>query len=132
MMRPPSDSPRTIFRLDSEGVYKIFLFMTAVSELQAIRSELLTTLDRVDALIGAAEPAAVAAEPDITALDRTKAIEWILKHNDGPMRPVEIWAELQRRGRKDASKMEVQVTTFDLWQRDRIGKISRGQYIAKS
>lgn len=48
------------------------------------------------------------------------------------MRPVEIWAELQRRGRKDDSKMEVQVTTFDLWQRDRIGKIGRGQYIAKS
>jgi len=27
--------------------------------------------------------------------------------------------------------MEVQVTTLDLWQRDRIAKLARGQYKAK-
>jgi hypothetical protein len=33
---------------------------------------------------------------------------------------------------RDDPKMEVQVTTFDLRQRGRIGKISRGQYVSKS
>jgi len=46
------------------------------------------------------------------------------------MRPIEIWARLREAGRDDP-KMEVQVTTFDLWQRDRIAKVARGQYKSK-
>jgi hypothetical protein len=65
---------------------------------------------------------------DITKLERAKAIEWVLEQSGDAMRPVEIWAELHRLGRDDP-KMEVQVTTFDLWQRRRIGKVGRGQYI---
>ncbi len=47
------------------------------------------------------------------------------------MRPVEIWAELRRLGRENDPKMEVQVTTYDLWRRGRIAKDGRGQYRAK-
>lgn len=104
--------------------------MTALSELQGIRSDLLAALGRVDNAIAAADPVPRRGI-DITGLERTKAIEWVLARKNGPMRPVEIWAELNRLGRNDP-KMEVQVTTFDLWHRDRIGKIGRGQYITKS
>src|SRR5690348_16278648 len=104
--------------------------MTSLAELQGIRSDLLAVLDRVDSAIAAAGPVLDFAV-DITGLERTKAIEWVLDQRGEVMRPVEIWAELTRLGRNDP-KMEVQVTTFDLWQRGRIGKIGRGQYIAKS
>ena len=103
--------------------------MIPTAELQGIRSGLLALLDRVDNLIVAASPAP-ASEFDITGIERTKAIEWVLGSHEGAMRPVEIWAELIRLGRNDP-KMEVQVTTFDLWQRGRIGKVSRGQYVAQ-
>jgi hypothetical protein len=81
-------------------------------------------------VIAATKPA-LDSPVDITRLERTKAIEWVLENNDGAMRPVEIWAEFIRLGRNDP-KIEVQVTTFDLWQRDRIGKLGRGQYVSKS
>jgi hypothetical protein len=64
-------------------------------------------------------------------MDRTKAIEAVLARNGTPMRPIEIWAELRRVGRDDDPKMEVQVTTYDLWKRGRIEKVSRGQYKSK-
>jgi hypothetical protein len=89
---------------------------------------LLTALGRVDRLLHAGLPAESEPSGDITRLERTKAIEWVLERNGMAMRPVEIWAELNRLGRGDP-KMEVQVTTFDLWKRDRIGKVGRGQYV---
>lgn len=101
------------------------------SELRAIRSGLMDALKRVDGLIEASTPTAAPAQVDVLTLDRTKAIEWVLEQSGKVMRPVDIWAELQRLGRNDP-KMEVQVTTYDLWHRKRIDKIGRGQYIAKS
>jgi hypothetical protein len=65
----------------------------------------------------------------VTALPRTKAIEWILEHRGEPMRPVQIWSALRELGRDDP-KTEIQVTTYDLWQRGRIGKVDRGLYRA--
>ena len=47
------------------------------------------------------------------------------------MRPVEIWADLQTSGRRSDPKMEVQVTTYDLWKRGRIDKVGRGLYTTK-
>lgn len=105
--------------------------MTTAADLRAIRADLLAALERVDGLITAAQETAPATQPAVTDLPRTKAIEWVLDHRDEAMRPVEIWAELRTLGRDDP-KMEIQVTTFDLWQRGRIGKIGRGQYIAKN
>lgn len=64
-----------------------------------------------------------------SVLPRTKAIEWVLQRRTEPMRPVESWAELQAFGRADP-KMEIQVTTYDLWERQRIGKVSRGLDVA--
>lgn len=104
--------------------------MTAVADLRAIRSDLLAALERVDGLIRAADDRVPGPPPAVIDLPRTKAIEWVLARSDEAMRPVEIWAELRALGRDDP-KMEIQVTTFDLWQRGRIGKIGRGQYIAK-
>lgn len=103
--------------------------MEPVTELQALRAQLAAALERVDALLLAEAPSKIKTSFDVTAIDRTKAIEWVLEQSGEAMRPVEIWAELQRLGRNDP-KMEVQVTTFDLWQRQRIGKVGRGQYIA--
>lgn len=103
--------------------------MTDSAELRAIRSDLLAALGRVDGLISAAENDMPVREVVLTDLPRTKAIEWILSQSSEAMRPVEIWAKLRRLGRDDP-KMEIQVTTFDLWQRRRIGKVGRGQYIA--
>lgn len=76
-----------------------------------------------------ARPVGADDATDITGLERTNAIEWVLNNANGAMRPIEIWAELTRLGRNDP-KMEVQVTTFDPWERKRIGKLGRGQYIA--
>jgi len=55
---------------------------------------------------------------------RTVAIERVLRAHDGPVRPIEIWSALRCAGRNDP-KMEVQVTTFDLWERGRIGKVGQ-------
>lgn len=104
--------------------------MTLSGELLAVRSELEAAMTRIDRLILAADPTADEAHFDIVALPRTKAIEAVLANHDGPLRPVEIWAKLRETGRTDP-KMEVQVTTFDLWQRGRIDKVARGLYLMK-
>lgn len=101
---------------------------TLADDLKSLRSDLASILNRIDAFIaGICEPD---ADMDIKVvnLERTKAIEAVLAHNGGVMRPVEIWAELRRLGRENDPKMEVQVTTFDLWKRGRIDKVGRGQY----
>lgn len=101
-------------------------------EFLALRTDLQAALDRVDVLIEQSSRAGTdRAEPDLTQVARTVAIEWILQAHVGPMRPIEIWSALRSAGRSDP-KMEVQVTTFDLWERGRIGKVGRGQYVAES
>lgn len=107
--------------------------MSSTNELQAIRTGLIAALERVDGLLDAASSSRSRQAPkvDVVDLERTKAIEWVLNQRGEAMRPIEIWAELRRQGRDDP-KMEVQVTTFDLWRRDRIGKVGRGLYIAKA
>lgn len=104
--------------------------MTISHDLIAIRSDLAATLKRIDTVIaGLSEPH---DEPgfSVVDLDRTKAIEAVLARHGGAMRPVEIWAELRRLGRENDPKMEVQVTTYDLWRRGRIARVGRGQYRA--
>ena len=104
-------------------------FMTQIEDLRTIRTDLVSLLSRVDQLI----EVQVAGQPkpkiDITGLQRTKAIEWVLEDCGEVMRPIEIWRELQAHGRNDP-KMEVQVTTYDLAERRRIEKVGRGQYKA--
>ena len=107
------------------------MFMPTLAELRSIRSELAAALNRIDGLITTLSKGEPRAAPTVDGLDRTKAIEAVLAHNGGVMRPVEIWAELSRLGRDNDPKMEVQVTTFDLWKRGRINKVGRGQYTAK-
>lgn len=105
--------------------------MSDRDQLQAVRIDLIAALERVEGLLHAADNigSGQVRDVDIIGLDRTKAIEWVLNRRGEAMRPIEIWAELRRQGRDDP-KMEVQVTTFDLWKRDRIGKVGRGLYIA--
>lgn len=99
-----------------------------LADLKSLRSNLASTLKHIDVLIaGISEPDAE-TDASVLNLERTKAIEAVLAHNGGVMRPVEIWAELRRLGRENDPKMEVQVTTFDLWKRGRIDKVGRGQY----
>ena len=98
-------------------------------ELLAIRDALASAAERVDRLL-AARPTDSGLVKDLTGLYRTVAIERVLASSQGPMRPVEIWAELRRAGRSSDPKMEVQVTTYDLWKRGRIGKLGRGAYVA--
>lgn len=99
-----------------------------VVELRSIRDDLAAVLGRVDALIADLEPAVSERDGQhVVALPRTRAIEWVLTRRGEGMRPVEIWAELRALGRDDP-KMEVQVTTYDLWQRGRIEKVDRGVY----
>jgi hypothetical protein len=82
----------------------------------------------VDALIADLEPPADHRDgQEVVALPRTRAIEWVLSRRGEGMRPVQIWAELRALGRDDP-KMEVQVTTYDLWQRGRIERLDRGVY----
>ncbi len=104
--------------------------MTPDHELRAIRSDLITLVHRVDSLIEAADKSKSSKKVDLINMQRTKAIEWVLEHNGGIMRPIQIWSALVAAGRDDP-KMEVQVTTFDLWQRGRIAKEGRGQYRTK-
>lgn len=102
-----------------------------VDELRTLRAELSGTLDRLDRLIqkhNSGEPPDVAAA-GFHDLPRTLAIEAVLGQSDHALRPIEIWEALRDAGRNDP-KMEVQVTTFDLWQRGRIGKIGRGLYVS--
>jgi len=102
-----------------------------LEDLRCVRSDLLSTLERIDDMIASLAQAEAPPSLDVIGMERTKAIEAVLAHNGGVMRPVEIWAELRRLGRENDPKMEVQVTTFDLWQRGRIAKVGRGQYKAK-
>ena len=104
------------------------LIMTVLHELQTIRIDITAALTRVDDLLASMRqehPGAGSPSVDVTALPRTRAIEWALTQQVGPLRPVEIWAVLRAAGRDDP-KMEVQVTTYDLWQRGRIEKVERG------
>lgn len=101
-------------------------------DLLALRSDLAAALDRVDRLLSAGAVTPADDGVDLLRLDRTVAIETVLKRRGVAMRPVEIWADLQAAGRKSDPKMEVQVTTYDLWKRGRIDKIGRGQYKAKA
>lgn len=104
--------------------------MTHLDELRDIRSRLTEALTRIDALLEKEQRPEGRPLTNLPELERTKAIEWVLGNAHDPMRPVEIWAELQRHGRNDP-KMEVQVTTFDLWKRGRIGKLGRGLYVSE-
>lgn len=103
--------------------------MTA-DDLLAIRDALEGALRRANRLLQGAEPQGAPTPRPIVELPRTPAIEAVLRESGTAMRPVEIWAKLREAGRDDP-KMEVQVTTFDLWQRDRIAKLARGQYKTK-
>ena len=103
--------------------------VSTVDELIVLRSELNSATTRLDRLISSLQGDGLPAG-DLAGLPRTVAIERVLTSSERPMRPVEIWAELRRAGRIDDPKMEVQVTTYDLWQRGRIGKVGRGQYVA--
>lgn len=101
-------------------------------QLRALRKDVQNALTRIDSLIEAASEEAPLPDEavEVQALPRTKAIEWVLARSQGKsLRPIEIWAALHLMGRDDP-KMEVQVTTYDLWERGRVGKSGRGQYHA--
>jgi hypothetical protein len=99
-------------------------------DLLFLRDALEVALRRANRLLRAADAQAAQASSSIVELPRTQAIEAVLRESGQAMRPVEIWAKLHEAGRDDP-KMEVQVTTFDLWQRGRIAKLARGQYKSK-
>jgi hypothetical protein len=101
--------------------------MSPDTELRAIRSDLITLVRRVDSLIESANKSKPPTVLDLISMERTRAIEWVLEDNGGIMRPIQIWSALVAAGRNDP-KMEVQVTTFDLWKRGRIAKEGRGEY----
>ena len=106
--------------------------MTTTQDLLALRADLTSALNRVDQLLDASSPTRPDDHIDMLTLDRTVAIETVLRRRGTVMRPVEIWADLRDSGRRNDPKMEVQVTTYDLWQRGRIDRVGRGQYKAKS
>lgn len=91
-------------------------------QLSRLCADLTAMLDR-----GLAPQYTTADDKLLQALPRTQAIEAVLTRAGHPLRPVEIWQQLHDAGRDDP-KMEVQVTTFDLWKRGRIGKVGRGLY----
>jgi hypothetical protein len=99
------------------------------SELRALRHTLQQATARVDALVKSLDPTADDIDAEVRAMPRTRAIEHVLVTADGPMRPIEIWAELQRLGRDDP-KSEVSVTAYDLAERGRIERPSHGLYRA--
>ena len=105
--------------------------MTLTDDLLAIRTDLAAALNRVDRLLGQHPEPDAEDGADMLHLDRTVAIETVLRRRGAPMRPVEIWADLRATGRSNDPKMEVQVTTYDLWKRGRIDKVGRGQYVTK-
>ncbi len=92
------------------------------AELIGIRAELVGVLGRLDKLL-APTPAA----EDLTSLQRTKAIEWVLDHSDRPLTPVEIWQAFQDGGRSDRKDL-VQVATNNLAHRGRIKQLGDGRY----
>jgi hypothetical protein len=104
--------------------------MKRKQELWAIRGELIALVRRIDNLIEGEDEREIPKAIDLVNMERTKAIEWILRDHGDIMRPVQIWSALVAAGRSDP-KMEVQATTFDLWQRGRIAKEGRGEYRAK-
>lgn len=106
------------------------LFMGTNDELQAIRSDLIALVSRFDRFIEATAKSKPGKRVVLTSLERTKAIEWVLQDSGRTMGPVQIWKVLQDAGRDDP-KMQVQVTTNDLWHRGRIDRVSRGLYKAK-
>jgi hypothetical protein len=69
---------------------------------------------------------------DVGQMSRTSAIVHVLTVRGGPMRPVDVWAELRRLGRTGDPKGDVSTTMFDLWKSGRIDRPSRGQYQALS
>lgn len=110
-----------------------------------IRNALQGLLDEVDGLVRSSgrEPEPTDSAAELRSLPaRTVAIEYVLDLNCdrtepteperpmGAMSPVQIWAYMQAAGRIEP-KMEIQVTTYDLWKRGRIEKVSRGLYRAK-
>ena len=104
--------------------------MSSEEELQAIRSDLIALVGRFDRFIEATAKPRPGKRVVLTSLERTKAIEWVLQDSGQAMSPVQIWKVLQDAGRDDP-KMQVQVTTNDLWHRGRIDRVSRGLYKAK-
>lgn len=109
------------------------LFVTITEDLRAVRTDLMTVLGRVERLIEASiEPSTPPTKIDLASIRyRTEAIERVLEDSGDAMSPVEIWKVLTAAGRNDP-KMEIQVTTNDLWHRGRIDRIARGQYKAKA
>ncbi len=104
--------------------------MNPDDELQAIRSDLIALVSRFDRFIEATAKPKPGKRVGLTGLERTKAIERVLQDSGQAMSPVQIWKVLQDAGRDDP-KMQIQVSTNDLWHRDRIGRVSRGLYTAK-
>jgi len=98
------------------------------SALLNLRGHAVALLAALDQLVEAVAPVAPEPHVDLVALDRTKAIEQVLLDRAGPMTPVQIWAELEQLRPGRDPKMEVQVTTYDLWRRGRIAKLDRGVY----
>src|ERR1700691_5580990 len=116
--------------------------MDPTSKLLKIRRHFRGLLDDVDGLLAGSGGGPEATDPaaKLRSLPaRTLAIEYVLDVNSertepseperpvGAMSPVEIWAYMQAAGRMEP-KMEIQVTTYDLWKRRRIDKVSRGLY----
>jgi hypothetical protein len=97
--------------------------------LREIRSELKSALNKLESLIASSAPRSANAEEEaLVTGPRTEAIEWVLrKRGTTSMRPVEIWAALQRLGRDDPKDI-VQVATNDLFHRGRIGRSGTGDY----
>ena len=105
--------------------------MALTDDLQAVRTELLTVLGRVERLIDVcSEEGDAPTRRDLTSIQyRTEAIERVLEESGEDMSPVEVWKVLTAAGRDDP-KDEVQVTTNDLWHRGRIDRVARGRYKA--
>lgn len=95
------------------------------AKLLGIRAELVGVLGWRDKLL-----APTSAAEDLTALQRTKAIEWVLDHSDRPLTPVEIWHSFQDGGQSDRKDF-VQVSTNSLAHRGRIEQLGDGRYRSK-
>ena len=106
------------------------IFMDPHTDFLAIRAQIVSILDQLDRLIWDSQGTPQGDTHGVKSLERTKAIEWVLRREwkpDAPRpdlgRASEAW-----QGRP---KMEVQVTTYDLWQRGRIDRVGRGLYVTK-
>jgi hypothetical protein len=108
----------------------IYYSYVVSDDLLSLRDALEVALRRANGLLQDAETKTARTARSVVDLPRTQAIEAILRESGEAMRPVEVWAKLREAGRDDP-KMEVQVTTFDLWRRGRIAKLGRGQYKSK-